>query len=123
MTRFGTTAWRRQLLTGLRAALDALRQAGCQTAYIDGSLVTDKESPRDFDASWDVAGVDLTFLDPVLRTFDPGRATQKAKYLGELFPSEAHANPEGDTFLDFFQVDKETGNQKGIIAINLGGLT
>jgi hypothetical protein len=92
--RFGTTAWRRELLRGLRGALEALKQAGCQTAYIDGSLVTDKESPGDFDACWDMAGVDPTLLDPVLSTFDPGRATQKAKYLGELFPSAAPANPE-----------------------------
>lgn len=122
MARFGTTAWRRQLLTGLRRALGALKQAGCQTAYIGGSLVTEKEVPGDFDACWDTTGVDLTLLDPVLRTFDPGRATQKAKFLGELFPSDSD-NPDGDTFLDFFQVDKETGKPKGIIAIDLRGLT
>ena len=112
MARFGTTAWRRQLLTGLRRALGDLKEAGCQTAYIDGSLVTEKEEAGDFDACWDTTGVDPTLLDPVLRTFDPGRATQKAKFLGELFPSEASANPDGDTFLDFFQVDKETGKPK-----------
>ena len=29
------------------------------------------------------------------------------------------ANPAGTVFLDFFQVDKNTGNAKGIIALDL----
>ena len=60
-------------------------------------------------------------LDPVLLTFDEGRAAQKAKYMGELFPASIIANAGGLSFLDFFQTDKETGNAKGIIAIDLGG--
>ncbi|MYC08219.1 MAG: helix-turn-helix domain-containing protein [Chloroflexi bacterium] len=63
-------------------ALENLRDAGCQTAYIDGSFGTDKEHPNDYDACWEEAGVDPYLLDPVLLTFDLGRATQKAKYLG-----------------------------------------
>ena len=45
--RFGTSPWRHQLLAGLRMALDSLSRAGCQTVYIDGSFVTDKEVPND----------------------------------------------------------------------------
>lgn len=118
-TRFGTTPHRRRLLAGLKAALDALQRAGCQRAYIDGSLVTAKAVPGDFDACWDMAGVDANLLDPVLLTFDPGRVTQKAKYLGELFPSSTVANLQGNTFLEFFQVNKETGLPKGIVALDL----
>ena len=110
-------------MTGLRAGLTSLRAAGCLTVYIDGSFVTGKDIPGDFDACWDIAGVDPTLLDPVLLTFADGRAAQKAKYLGEFFPSVADANPEGDAFLDFFQIDKETGEPKGIIALELGGLS
>jgi len=123
VTTFGNTPWRRDLLTGLRAGLTSLRAAGCLTVYIDGSFVTGKDIPGDFDACWDIAGVDPTLLDPVLLTFADGRAAQKAKYLGEFFPSVADANPEGDAFLDFFQIDKETGEPKGIIALELGGLS
>ena len=61
-------------------------------------------------------------LDPVLLTFDPGRATQKAKYMGELFPASIIADTGGLSFLEFFQTDKDTGRTKGIIAIDLGGL-
>lgn len=116
--RFGTNEHRRRLLAGLKAALDNLREAGCCTAYIDGSFATSKELPLDFDGCWDVTGVDPARIDPILLTFDRGRAAQKAKYQGELFPSIYPANPHGDTFLDFFRQDRN-GNQKGIIALDL----
>ena len=117
--RFGRTARRRSLLAGLKAALKALRAAGCRKVFIDGSFVTAKESPGDFDGCWDIEGVDPDALDPVLLTFDAGRAAQKAKYLGELFPAQMSQGGSGLTFLDFFQVDKETGNPKGIVELDL----
>ena len=121
--RFGGTPWRCRLLSGLRAALEGLRRAGCQTAYLDGSFVSDKSTPNDYDVCWEEAGVDLYALDPALLIFDRERATQKAKFGGEFFPASALANPEGDVFLDFFRIDKETGEPKGIVALDLGGLT
>lgn len=117
--RFGQTPQRRTLLTGLKAALDALRAAGCRTVYINGSFVTAKQVPNDFDACWDIDGVDPALLDPILLTFDHGRAAQKVKYLGELFPAQFGEGGSGTTFLEFFQIDKESGNPKGIIAIDL----
>ena len=99
-----------------------LKNAGCQTTYVNGSFVTSKEVPGDFDACWEEAGVDPTVLDPVLLTFENGRAAQKAKYQGELFPVSAIASPEGFSFLEFFQTDKETGRRKGIVALDLGEL-
>ena len=86
-------------------------------------LFTGKEIPGDFDACWDVSGVDLALLDPVLLNFDNQRAVQKAKYRGEFFPAdlEAEAMPPYRVFLDFFQTDKATGDPKGIIAIDLSG--
>jgi hypothetical protein len=119
VSRFGKTPHRRTLLAGLQAALEALRVAGCQTVYIDGSFVTAKPIPNDFDACWDLDGVDPALLDPILLTFDHGRAAQKAKYLGELFPAQFSEGGSGTTFLEFFQIDKESGNPKGIIALDL----
>ena len=110
------------MAAGLRAAAEDLKNAGCHTLYINGSFVTSKYVPNDFDACWAEAGVDPTVLDPALLTFDPGRVTQKAKYLGELFPASAMASGDGFSFLEFFQIDKETGNPKGIVAISLGDL-
>lgn len=116
--RFGLTPHRRALLAGLHAALVNLRTAGCQRAYIDGSFVTAKRRPNDFDGCWDMASVDPERLDVVLLTFDRGRAAQKAKYRGELFPAQFPASPSGTTYLEFFQLDKE-GTPKGIVAIDL----
>ena len=74
-----------------------------------------------------VAGKKLASISPrwipFLLTFDQDRATQKAKYGGELFPASSFADSEDHTFLEFFQTDKETGRRKGIIALDLGGLT
>lgn len=122
VARFGWTAHRQALLAGMKMALDALRVAGCHRVYIDGSFVTTKETPGDFDGCWEIDGVDLKHLDPVLMTFAHQRAAQKRKYGGELFPAGAPASQDGTTFVRFFQRDKRTGSAKGIIAFDLGGL-
>ena len=121
--RFGFNPWRRRLMAGLKEALQQLKGAGCRTVYLDGSFVTSKENPNDYDACWEELGVDPMALDKVLLTFDPGRATQKARYMGELFPASVIAGGGGLSFLEFFQTDKETGRPKGIVAIDLGGFT
>ncbi len=120
--RLGRNPWRRRLVIGLKAALENLKSAGCRTVYLNGSFVTSKDVPNDYDACWEENGVEPTALDPVLLTFDPGRATQKAKYMGELFPASIIAGAGGLSFLEFFQTDKDSGRPKGIIAINLGAL-
>ena len=106
-------------MIGLKAALEDLKGAGCRTVYVNGSFVTSKESPNDYDGCWEETSVDPSLLDPVLLTFDRGRATQKSKYLGELFPASITADTGGLSFLEFFQTDKDTGEPKGIIAIDL----
>ena len=121
VARFGWTPHRLTLLAGLKAALNALRLAGCRRAYIDGSFVTAKEEPGDFDGCWETDGVDPALLDPVLVTFDPYRRVQKAKYGGELFFADAPADPAGTAFIDFFQRDR-SGHPKGIVALDLGAL-
>jgi hypothetical protein len=122
---FGTDGHRNLLLQGFRRALLSLARAGCETAYLDGSFVTSKSVPNDFDACWEMSNVDISRLqleEPVLLDFSNRRAAQKVKFGGELFPAQAQANPSGGIFLDFFQRDKNTGNPKGIIAIDLRSL-
>jgi hypothetical protein len=119
---FGGSPRRVELLAGLREALAALRDAGCRIAYVDGSFVTGKEEPGDFDACWDGAGVDASLLDPVLLDLAPPRTAQKERFSGELFPMSVVADSEsGAPFLDFFQRDRD-GEPKGIIQIDLEGL-
>jgi hypothetical protein len=116
---FGSTPWRQGLLSGMKSALVALRKAKCRLVYVDGSFVTTKEEPGDFDICWDIAGVDVQLLDPILLKFDDGRQAQKAKFRGELFPADWTASASGKTYLDFFQVDKTTGEPKGIVVLDL----
>ena len=101
--RFATTPRRRQLLAGLHAAVASLRKAGCREVYINGSFVTKKHHPADYDGCWSVVEVDPNLLDPVLLLFDHGRAAQKAKFGGELFPAELPEGASGLRFVDFFQ--------------------
>lgn len=118
-TIFATNAQRRNLFEGLVAALVQLRLAGCQTVYLDGSYVTGKPHPGDFDACWDPTGIDRAKLDNVFLDFRNGRAAQKAAFKGEFFPSSMMCADVGRTFLDFFQMERFTGKQKGVISISL----
>lgn len=120
--RYGTTPHRRRLLGGLEAALLILRQAGCTRVYVDGSYVTEKDVPNDYDAAWEPAGVDvaqLLALEPAFGQFDNQRAAQKSRFFGEFFPSSLREGTVGKTFLEFFQIDRSTGNAKGIVALDL----
>jgi uncharacterized protein DUF6932 len=90
--------------------------------YLDGSFVGANERPGDFDGCWEAAGTDPDLLDPVLLDFAGRRENQKAKYGGELFLADAVADQFGTRFLEFFRRDTRTGDPKGIITIDLGGL-
>lgn len=81
--------------------------------------MTQKEHPGDFDACWNVAGVDPSKLDPIFFDFDNSRAAQKVRFLGEFFPAQLPEGVSGRTFLEFFQTDRNTGKAKGIVAIDL----
>ncbi len=117
---FGFTAHRRSLLVGAyRAALD-LRHAGCPRAWLDGGFVTAKEHPKDFDMTWDTAGVVGARLHPVLRDVEPPRHAQHVRYGGDILPNVVESN-SGMPFIDFFQQDPITGKRRGIVEIDLAG--
>lgn len=100
--------------------MEQLKTADCRTIYINGSFVTSKANPNDFDACWDAEDVDIDYL----RTNAPrllnyvDRAAQKARYRGEIFRSQQPVGNYGLISLEFFQRDRR-GNRKGIIAIDL----
>ena len=60
--RFGWNPLRRRLLDGLADGLEALASAGCRQVWLNRSFVTSKDEPADFDACWDIEGVDLNRL-------------------------------------------------------------
>jgi hypothetical protein len=120
--RFAHNEGRLRLLQGMERGLAVLRSAGCRRVFLDGSFVTNKEMPGDYDLAWDSTGVDVPLLlrlDPVFGVFNHGRAAQKAKYLGEYFPSSLVEGGTGHTFVEFFQVDKDTGDPKGVVVLDL----
>jgi hypothetical protein len=121
LAAFASNPDRARLADGLRRALEDLKAAGCTRAYIDGSFVTSKDRPGDFDGCWELAGVDPGLLHPALLDFARGRLAQKARYAGELFIADSPADPAGTTFIDFFQSDRN-GQPKGIVAIDPQGL-
>lgn len=120
--RFGYNAKRAWLLDGLTLLIKNLEIAGCQLIYIDGSFVTEKEFPGDYDMAWSIQDVDPTKLDPcLLLQKSADRDEIENKYRGDVFPAEIPEGVSGKTFLNFFQQDKNTGQKKGIVAINIGG--
>lgn len=118
--RFGNSLQRQYLIYGLKKLISNLRIAGCRRIFIDGSFTTIKDFPNDYDACWEVEGVNPNILDPVLIEFsDLGRNLQRKIYRGDIFPAHQTESSCGKAFIDFFQIDKNTGNTKGIIAIDL----
>jgi hypothetical protein len=117
----GGSSRRKHLLRGLLAGLRALRSAGCEVAYIDGSFVTAKLEPGDIDVCYESDSMNFRLLDPVLKDFSNRRTAQKQKYGSEFFEAEAEAVPDGTLYLDFFQLTKD-GKRKGIISLRLSEL-
>jgi hypothetical protein len=118
-TVFTYNVRRRELFGGLVAAGVLLSSVGCRLILLDGSYVSAKPLPGDFDACWDPDGIDFNKLDPIFEDFDNGRANQKLRFGGEFFPSTLMEADSGAAFADFFQVDRFTGKTKGILAIKL----
>jgi hypothetical protein len=117
--KFGYNPRRRTLFAGLIEAAVLLSLVGCRTILLDGSYVTGKPVPGDYDACWDTVDVDFAKLDPVFDDFDNGRANQKARFGGEFFPSTLIEAGSGGPFAEFFQIDRFTGKRKGILSIPL----
>ena len=93
-----------------------LRDAGCVSVKIDGSFVTSKSEPDDFDGTWDPTGVDDTKLDQCIN--DMNKVLMYNKYNGELYPQNIIEAGSGKTFDEFFQMDRME-NRKGVVKINL----
>jgi hypothetical protein len=120
LRQYGYNFHRGKLLNGLNKALHVFKRAGCKIVYLDGSFVTAKQYPNDYDCCWKSDGVDPNLLDRVLlNCSEIGRKLQKIKYYGEFFPSSTIEKSSGSPFLDFFQTDAETDEGKGIVEIDL----
>lgn len=122
VAQLGYTPHRRALLSGLRTALEQLHAFGCRRFYLDGSFVTAKEDPNDYDGCWEAEGVDVSrvaLVAPFLWDDTRGRPNQKALFGGDIFPVRSTGLPSERHILDQFQVVYATGQPKGIVALDL----
>jgi len=116
--RYGTNDHRLWLLEGLRKLLKELRRVKCSAVYIDGSFVTTKEYPGDYDLCWKLDNVLVEILDPVLLNYtENGKINIEKKYRGDIRGAGFGVKETGATYLEFFQFDRD-GNPKGIVKLN-----
>jgi len=119
---FEVSPQRHRLFLGLERAVQELRGAGCRRIYLDGSFVTDKRIPNDYDGCWDAADVNPALLHPALACRGVNwREEQKRLYRGELWLLSLQGRA-GVSILDFFQEDTRRPDKpfkKGIVLINL----
>jgi len=120
--KFGYNEYRAWLLEGLEWAIADLKKIGCKAIFVDGSFITKKILPGDFDLCWEEEGVDLVAASKICPgLFDCGRKMEKikARYRGDVAPSESIADIKKDiTFLGLFTEDRQ-GRAKGIIRISI----
>lgn len=115
---FGYNKRRRDLIKGMREALLNLRRAGCPTAYVDGSFITQRRKPGDYDGCRDMDSVNEILVDPVLPDISYNRYRQKLKCMGEMFSVILGVR---GSVPGFFQRDRECG-AKGIAMTRFGDL-
>jgi hypothetical protein len=99
--KFGYTNHRKRLLSGSRHALSDLALAGCKAAYLDGSFITTKETPGDFDACWDDDGVDWDTLDETLLSFENTKGCSEIKIWWRIISNALASRPLGKQLFRF----------------------
>jgi len=112
--RYAYTPLRNGLLAGFVRLAGALKAAGCRTLYLNGSFITSKLDPGDYDAVWEYEGVNNR-IDPLLRAGWDLNAI-KRKYGGDVFCRMPDILD--NDHVDFFQSDRFE-NPKGIIKVDL----
>lgn len=109
---FAYNQTRLRLVDALRKVVTMLEKCECMYIYLDGSFITSKAEPKDYDLVWEPTGIVPT---KELKEFLKERDRRKEKYLGDIIVRY----PEPPFHFDHFyqwQMDKD-GNAKGIICI------
>ncbi len=100
-----------------------LAKVGCKAVYVDGSFVASKEIPGDYDLCWQMDGVFVEDLDPVLLNYTTeGKKLIEEKYRGDIRGAEFSVRETGATYLEFFQHDRN-GRAKGVVKLEPKGNT
>jgi hypothetical protein len=114
--RYGKTERRRDLLKGLGNAISMLRDMGCKRIFLDGSFISNKVNPGDYDVVWDDTGLDLDLCFKECWTFFKSVYTQKQEFGGEFCYMSHPSN-----VLAYFQQDNRHTPilKKGIIELSI----
>ena len=111
--RFGFNRWRQQLLQNLDELINVASRAGAVRIIIDGSFVTDKETPGDIDA------VLIVSDDFDAHTQDAQMLAQaKTRFNTHLFIEREQNQERINLWLEFFGHDRYT-IPKGLVEIRL----
>lgn len=119
--RFGFSKKRQKLLKLMEELLDQCALLNCDVLYLDGSFVSAKLNPCDYDACWDTSHESREWvLNNVANTLlNSESEVQKEYFGGEIYPAftKAPLLPQL-TILEYFQKTKE-GDSKGIVMLKL----
>ena len=113
---FATNKKRKDLFEDIKRLAKELKDAGCEFLYIDGSFITRKETPGDFDACWEPFVRNNKQVNALLledSTF--ASSWRKEMFSGDIFP---RFGEYGDR-VEKWQVDSRNGKVKGVISIDL----
>jgi hypothetical protein len=121
--RLTWTTTRRGVFSNLSSWVAHMRAAGCEMVFVDGSFVSTKPDPGDFDACYDPRGVDPTRLAPCL-LFQSQADIPAAKQLfgGDIRIDYALPPTSILRYVEYFQRDSRVpGLRKGLLKLDLIG--
>lgn len=115
-SKFAHNTKRKELFAALSEVIKILSEANCQEVHLDGSFITTKEEPGDYDLCFEPTGLKPT---ESLRALLANRENRKTEYLGDIFVRM----PEPPYYLDHVRDWQKDGRNedviKGIIKIDL----
>ena len=119
---YGFNQRRLDLLNGLSNLIEDLKTCGCTILYIDGSFVTKKRNPGDYDACWREYDENHCLIKPGISfriLLEGTKEEQRLKYGGDIRAAFTFADYNDNSYLEFFQRDKGDKSKKGILQLNI----
>lgn len=110
--RFAYSERRKQLFIAMEKVVLMLRGAKCPEIFLNGSYITTKPEPGDYDLCWEPTGVVPT---EDLRKLFQEKTERKKIYLGDIFPRLPQPPYFPDHVIEW-QTDRDD-TPKGIIRI------
>jgi hypothetical protein len=115
-TRFAYNDKRTKLLNALKRVISILIECKCQEVFLNGSFITNKEEPGDYDLCYEPTGIVAT---DNLQMFLKTREARKEEYLGDIFVRLPQPPYLAD-YVEMWQTDtRQDDIPKGIIRIDL----